>query len=65
MVGRLGEICPNIREKLAALPKTMDFGDLFSGTGCFVKVTDVLFQELYRKYPKEMDEIKVTWLLYL
>ena len=55
---------PDIRSRLRALPQELRFADMFSGTGCYHKVVNVLFETICNIYPEETQELQVPLIAY-
>jgi hypothetical protein len=45
-------------ERLRAWPRSIHFGDMFSGAGTFRKVTDALLAALRKKFPMDMNGLE-------
>ena len=61
LLRRAAHRIPDLRERIRALPREINMGDLFTGTGCFNKVFMQLFDTIQNVYPEECEDLEVVW----
>jgi len=65
MLAKVMKVCPDIVDRLRALPRELCFADMFSGTGSAYIVTQTLFDVLMSRFPKALAGVKVICLMLL